>query len=149
MNFPGAIKVGFSKYSNFRGRATRSEFWYWVLFTSFVYLGLNVFISGFGLSLFAGAVAMAIMDLLLLLPSVAITARRLHDTNRSGWWQGIGVALYIGILVLPGVANRQLTGILPVVAFIALIVFLTKASDPMPNRFDLNVTGIAHPERRT
>lgn len=71
MGFVEAIKTCFSKYFCFEGRARRSEFWYfWLL--SFI-LGLIPVINW-------------IAGIALLIPSLAVAIRRLHDTNRSGWW---------------------------------------------------------------
>lgn len=85
MGFGAAIATCFSKYISFNGRARRAEYWYWVLFTFVLQIGV-----GFALG-FAGHAAMAsqvsmLISLVLLLPGFAVLARRLHDTDRSGWW---------------------------------------------------------------
>jgi uncharacterized membrane protein YhaH (DUF805 family) len=98
MNFQDAIKSGFKNYVNFNGRAARSEFWYWVLFAV---------IGGILLSVVDGVVfpdnetgpLSTIFNLALLLPSLAVGARRLHDIDRTGWWQLIELTV-IGIFVL-------------------------------------------------
>lgn len=75
MDFVTAIKTCFSKYADFSGRARRSEFWYWYLFSvivSFV-AGWIPFVGG-------------LMNLALVIPQLSVGARRLHDTGRSGWW---------------------------------------------------------------
>ena len=74
MNFGEAIQTCFQKYAIFKGRARRSEFWYWCLFHLLV---------GFSLGLIP---KVGIVFLLLLyLPSFAVTIRRLHDVGKSGW----------------------------------------------------------------
>ena len=147
MNFGKAVKSGFKNYANFQGRATRSEFWYWTLFFAMAYTGFYLaYITigqNMGVSLMTAEIGNALMIAMLLLPSVAVTTRRLHDTNRSGWWQLIGVALFIGVILLPGLVNRQLGGILPMVALFALLGFLAKESDPAPNRFGLQTFEIS------
>lgn len=75
MGFAEAIKTCFSKYATFSGRATRSEFWYWQLFTFLV--GLVLTIIFFPLAYLA--------SLVFFIPNLAVYARRLHDTGRSGY----------------------------------------------------------------
>jgi len=83
MNFPNAVKSGFRNYANFKGRATRSEFWWWTLFTVIVSAAL----SGYNLDSFASAA--------LFLPSIAVGCRRMHDTGRRGWWQLIPIVSFV------------------------------------------------------
>ncbi len=75
MGFAEAIKTCFSKYATFSGRATRSEFWYWQLFTFLVSMVLTVVF--FPLAYVA--------SLVFFIPNLAVYARRLHDTGRSGY----------------------------------------------------------------
>jgi len=75
MGFGEAIRVCFSKYADFRGRARRSEYWYFVLFCAIIrFVGI-----------FLGPLSI-ILGLALLLPQLAVAVRRFHDTGRSGWW---------------------------------------------------------------
>jgi uncharacterized membrane protein YhaH (DUF805 family) len=83
MNFPNSVKSGFRNYANFKGRATRSEFWWWTLFTVIVSIAL----SSYGLDSFASAA--------LFLPSIAVGCRRMHDTGRRGWWQLIPIVSFV------------------------------------------------------
>ena len=76
MSFLDAIKSGFRNYANFKGRAGRSEYWWWVLFTVLV----EAAASGFGDALGC------LVTIALLLPSIAVGVRRMHDTNHRGWW---------------------------------------------------------------
>ena len=97
MDFVGAIKAGFKNYVNFRGTATRPEYWYWFLFTALVIIVLfSIDLSGVFLLLFS---------LATFLPSISVNARRLTDAGFSPLWL---------LLVLPGV-----------VIFIAGIVVLS------------------------
>lgn len=104
------------KYADFEGRATRQEYWMFVLLYIIVgiALGLVAEILGIDSDLISG-----LMSIALLLPSLAIAARRLHDTGRSGWW--------------------QLLMVVPVVGWIILIVFLATPSDEGENRFGPSV----------
>jgi uncharacterized membrane protein YhaH (DUF805 family) len=84
MNFPQAIASCFRKYATFSGRATRAEYWYWVLF-----LALGRIARPLAAAVLApgGAAALwSIFSLAVLLPTIAVAVRRLHDVNRSGWW---------------------------------------------------------------
>lgn len=90
MTFVDAIKSGFTNYLNFEGRASRSEFWWWVLFVFLATLVTTLVHHLLG-NLFSLAV---------LLPGLAVTARRLHDIDRSGWWQLVGIIPVIGWLVM-------------------------------------------------
>ena len=88
MEFGQAISTCLSKYANFSGRATRPEFWWFFLFQ--VLASLAASLIGDWLN---GVVALA-----LLLPGLAVGARRLHDIGKTGWWQlimltGIGYFL--------------------------------------------------------
>jgi uncharacterized membrane protein YhaH (DUF805 family) len=90
MTFGEAIPNGFRKYATFEGRASRSEFWWWVLFVFLASL-----VAGF-----MGDIVSAVVGLGLLVPNIAVTARRLHDIDRSGWWQLVGLIPLVGWLIL-------------------------------------------------
>ena len=90
MNFQESVKVCFTKYADFSGRAGRPEYWWFVLFLVLVSLGLSLFSN-----LLSGLFSLA-----TLVPSIAAATRRLHDTNRSGWWQLIALVPLIGLIVL-------------------------------------------------
>jgi uncharacterized membrane protein YhaH (DUF805 family) len=90
MTFTESIQTCFSKYADFNGRATKSEFWWWVLFVILATVAANILSDKLGLLVSIGT----------LLPYIAVTARRLHDTNRSGWWQLIGIIPVIGWIIM-------------------------------------------------
>jgi uncharacterized membrane protein YhaH (DUF805 family) len=81
MNFVEAISSGFSNYVKFSGRAIRSEYWYWILFIFAGYVVAGIIDYLLGLGFIFGLFALAIV-----LPTLAVTVRRLHDLDRSGWW---------------------------------------------------------------
>lgn len=91
MTFVDAVKSCFTKYVGFEGRATRSEYWWWVLFIFLVSIVLGMLRLGMVGNLFS---------LATLLPSIAVGARRLHDIGKSGWWQLLGLIPLLGWLVL-------------------------------------------------
>lgn len=89
MDFLTAIKTCFSKYADFTGRARRSEFWFWWLFTFIVGLILGwIPVIGW------------IISIALIIPNLAVGARRLHDTGKSGWWWLINLIPIVGIIIL-------------------------------------------------
>jgi len=103
-----AAKTVLSKYATFSGRATRSEFWWWVL-CAFIILSLTQVIDGaliapmLGFEAFeenAGQPLSFLFALGLIFPNIAVGARRLHDIGKSGWWLLIGLIPVLGTLVL-------------------------------------------------
>ncbi|MCM5554007.1 DUF805 domain-containing protein [Pleomorphomonas sp. NRK KF1] len=89
MGFGQAIGAFFSNYFNFSGRASRSEFWWAILFL-FIVNTIVSFIPLLG----------AVWTLGIFFPSIALAARRLHDINRSGWFQLLSCLFPIGTIVL-------------------------------------------------
>jgi uncharacterized membrane protein YhaH (DUF805 family) len=96
MGIADAVTSVLSQYATFSGRARRSEFWWFVL-------------ANFLASIVASIVDQVLLDgplfeyvllLALLVPGLAVGARRLHDTGRSGWWQLIAFVPLVGIIVL-------------------------------------------------
>ena len=71
-------------YFNFSGRATRSEFWYFMLFV--LLFGIVITLIEVIMGTYDSGILSLIYNLALLFPSLAVSTRRLHDTNRSGWW---------------------------------------------------------------
>ena len=94
MNFQNSIKTCFQKFADFNGRASRSEFWYFYLFAILVYF-ISIFIAIQMPFFFAVAI---VLGLVLFVPALAVTARRLHDTGRSGWWQLTAYIPYVGLI---------------------------------------------------
>lgn len=110
MNFVEAVASVFGKYATFSGRARRSEYWWFFLFdviVSVVMFAVDTAIKT--------PIPGLIVSLALLLPALAVTVRRLHDTGRSGWF----------ILI----------GIIPIVGSIVLIVFACQDSQPGENQY--------------
>ncbi|MEC7488240.1 MAG: DUF805 domain-containing protein [Pseudomonadota bacterium] len=90
-----ALKCVTEKYATFTGRARRQEFWMFVLAYIIVYLLAIVIDMAAGLYVVTG-----ILGLALLIPTIAVTVRRLHDINRTGWWILIYFVPLIGAIVM-------------------------------------------------
>ena len=100
MDFQTSIKTCFNKYADFSGRALRSELWFFVLFTVLggtIALIIDVMVLGYSIESY-GPINL-IFTVAIILPSIAVTTRRLHDINKSGWWQLIELTI-IGILLI-------------------------------------------------
>jgi uncharacterized membrane protein YhaH (DUF805 family) len=95
MGFSEAVKSGFDHYAKFDGRASRPAFWWWVLFGILVGIAASIVDAVIGSQIFS-----IIVSLGLLLPNISVSIRRLHDTDRSGWWILIGLIPLIGLIVL-------------------------------------------------
>ena len=110
------------KYATFSGRARRAEYWYFVLANLIIYA---VFAAiGVATGKYAAAVTIYYVYMLaVLIPSLAVSFRRLHDTDRSAWW--------------------LLIDFVPIVGIIILIIFFAEDSTPGDNRFGPNPKGVA------
>jgi len=97
MTFVEAIKSVFTKYAVFEGRARRSEYWWFVLAYAIVNGLLSGIATATGLTIFT--IISSIVALACLVPSIAVTTRRLHDTGKSGWWQLISLT-FIGAIII-------------------------------------------------
>jgi len=109
--------LALKKYAVFSGRSQRSEYWYFVLFYLLLFIALCVvdWLVGTFNSLAEIGLLSGVFSLAMVIPSIAVAARRLHDTNRSGWW--------------------QLLTLIPLVGVIVLIVFLAQDSKPEQNQY--------------
>ena len=101
MNISEAIRTCFSKYATFSGRARRSELWYFILFTILGSLAIGILESlAFGWSLLGPGGLSSLFDLAVLLPSISVAVRRLHDLEKSGWWWWLWLIPIVGWIIL-------------------------------------------------
>lgn len=109
-----AVKYGFANYARFDGRTGRATFWWWVLAVLLAVIVAS-FLDG---SLARGHMApfTALLTLILFLPNLAMSVRRLHDANQTGWW--------------------VLVGLVPLFGAMLLIVLYLLPSNPAGERFD-------------
>ena len=103
--------VVFERYAVFEGRAGRAEYW-WFFLANFL---ISLVLQGLGQGASILALVSLIYSLALLIPGLAVAVRRLHDTDKSGWW----------ILI----------SLVPLVGIIVLIVFLATDGDPGANQY--------------
>ncbi|MGH3666845.1 MAG: DUF805 domain-containing protein [Acidimicrobiia bacterium] len=123
VSFGEAVATCFRKYATFSGRARQSEFWWWILFIVILGGGSAAVAAATGavdesgnLDPNSGAAALiGIAYLVLILPHLAVSVRRLHDTGRSGWF--------------------LLLGFIPCIGAIVLLVFYASTGDPGLNKF--------------
>ena len=136
MEFKEAVNTCLAKkYCSFKGRASRSEFWWFCLFTLLIQIA--VAIVGKIMPALASIIS-AVLGLWLLLPTVGISTRRLHDRNFSGWWQALPLAA-----ALPAIAGAvleanwllMLAGSAAGLASLALLILYALKGAAGPNRF--------------
>lgn len=122
MGFGQAIASCFKNYIGFEGRACRSEYWFFVLFGILAGIATSIL----DLVLFPGneiSPINALFSLAILLPSIAVGVRRLHDIDKSGWW--------------------MLLWFLPIVGWIILIIWAATRGDEASNRFGSDPLALA------
>ena len=117
VSYIDAIRFGFQKYRDFSGRSTKSEYWKWfffmligILILSIVDIRMHTYNFRTGGGLISG-----LFRVIALIPSLSLGARRLHDINRTGWWQ---LLLFV-----------------PVVGWIVLLLLAAKDGDIGKNRY--------------
>ena len=94
MNFASAIKSGFNRYVDFTGRSSRSEVWWWILFSLIVNVIAAILDGAGGSGLFT-----IITFFGMVIPSLAVQVRRMHDLDKSGWWLLITLIPLIGAII--------------------------------------------------
>ena len=97
MNPIEAVASFFSNYANFKGRATRSEYWWCALVAGLCYIPV-VFVMAF-LDI-VGLLLIAAFYIAIFIPALALSVRRLHDTNRTGWWCFLYWVPFFGVIIL-------------------------------------------------
>lgn len=115
VSFSQAVRMAFDSYCRFQGRSSRSEYWWWVLFVAILSLCIGIIEGILGFSMTAVRTTSGILSLVLLLPGLGLSVRRLHDIGKSGWW--------------------ILLGFIPVVGAIILITWFARNSEMTENRY--------------
>ena len=114
MTFTQAVQSVFSQYATFSGRARRSEYWFFVLFNYVISAALGFL----GRYMFLFSILSGLYSLAVLIPSLAVTWRRLHDIGKGGGW------FFIGLI--------------PLVGWIFVLVWLCRDSQPGQNTYGPN-----------
>ncbi|MFZ1963803.1 MAG: DUF805 domain-containing protein [Roseiarcus sp.] len=119
-------------YANFHGRARRSEYWFFSLSVGIVMCFADLIDD----ALWGKPILASIVYLATIIPHFSVGARRLHDTDRSGWWQLIAVVPIIGLIVLPDLSGWwQLIAVVPLIGAIVLVVLFLLAGSAGENRY--------------
>jgi len=105
------------KYAEFSGRAQRMEYWMFVLFNTLILIALGIIEGAAGAGAGMGPLSL-LYSLAVFLPGIAVSVRRLHDTDRSGWW--------------------VLISLVPIIGLIAIIILMALDGTPGDNRFGPN-----------
>lgn len=149
------------KYADFTGRASRPEYWWYVLALVIAFVVIRIVEGIFGVShmiFYTYGPLSALLWLATIVPSLAVATRRLHDTDRSGWWLLICVVPYglmalAGIMAFMGGGLLAMFGMASLIGFVALIgallllYFMVLPGTPGQNRYGapplpLNVTAV-------
>ena len=145
VGFREAISMAIRNYFVFKGRSTRAEYWWWLVFLILATIPLTI--AGLIIPLLGQA-----FQLFTLIPSISLTARRLHDIGKSGWWQlwftlfmfviwiffGVSIAIFFildmgeWVFILP----LCISIIASIIGSIWWIVWMCRKSDPGPNKYD-------------
>lgn len=149
--FGEAIRVCVNKFVDFKGRASRSEYWFFVLFGFLINAGAGIIdVAIFGPMATVQPLS-TLTSLALLLPQLAVSVRRLHDTDRSGWWifGGLIAGILFGVVAGSSIASvgpsgapdegtLMILGVAGIAFFayiIVLLVFYCQKGTLGPNRF--------------
>lgn len=122
MGFGDAVRTCWKKYGDFDGRAVRSEFWWWVLFMGLVQFAAAIVLTivliifqNVGFLQWLSVLIFMVIVLAFILPSIAVSVRRLHDRDLSGWYYLLGFVPFGGLV---------------------LFIFYVLPGTPGPNRYD-------------
>jgi uncharacterized membrane protein YhaH (DUF805 family) len=120
MGFSEAVSTCFKKFVVWDGRASRAEFWWFHLAAALIIIADVIIGQAIGTQ-----ILYIISVIVLILPSIAVLVRRLHDTDRSGWWYWVQL--------------------LPLIGLIVLLVFTLSGSDEGDNKYGPNPSGSVAP----
>ena len=141
VSFQNAVGLGFQHYFDFKGRSTRSEYWWWLLFVVLAGIALTIVDMGIGTFNYESGDGLlsGLFKLATLIPGLALGARRLHDINKSAWWllMWLSFLLIIPMIVLlvMGMWLSFLLIIPMIIPVIVLLVWAARQGDNGTNRY--------------
>ena len=139
ISFLKALELGYRRALDFKGRSRRSEFWWWMLFSEIIVPGLILSLStGLILNLSTNPItawAIRILALILLIPTISILTRRLHDINISGWFQVPIHILRLSLATINPVGFNPNALIFITTGIVIFIYFAAKDGDEGPNKY--------------
>ena len=151
MGFGEAIQTCLKKFGKFSGRASRSEFWWFYLFVTLLAVAATIVdVLVLGTNFGERGVVRRVASFATLVPTLAATSRRLHDTNRRGWWMLLPLLALVPLFLflLPvGLERRYFTNLIAVLAGFftigLLLYWLIKRGTQGANRFGPDPLGTA------
>ena len=129
MGFIESISSGFNNYFNFNGRSSKSAFWYFLLFEFIYFFIAGILLGAVGANDETVGLAIFVLILPVMIPGIALTARRIHDFNQSGWMQCI---------FIPGFFADEFLGtgyVLYLLTFALFAFYCSQKSTNGKNRF--------------
>ncbi len=137
------------KYFVFSGRARRKEFWFFVLFNAIISVALAFVDAMAGTMVYGTGLISQLYSLAVFIPAIAVTVRRLHDTDKSGWWilMPTGVIMAVGILaavLMPTMREDAspvlaiLIGLIALASMVVMFIFMVTDSNPGANKYGEN-----------
>lgn len=139
MGYAQAVVSVFSNYFTFKGRAPRSEYWYFVLF----YMIGNAATTLIDQRMFefqSSGLLGSIYGLVTFVPSLSVAVRRLHDTGRSGWWVLVPILALVLAVVVSLAVRSSWVGVVMLVPVALTIYLFARPSEPGPNAYGPPVT---------
>ena len=140
-NFIEAVSICFQKYVSFQGRASRSEYWYWTLFTFLLNAAVGILLGYIAAASSAEEsldrafeAVQIVLALAFFLPSVSVFVRRLHDTNHSGWLWWLPFLIWLSTVSTVGSVSFAFSIALLVVCLYMLILMISRG-DEEPNEY--------------
>ena len=129
MGFIESISSAFNNYFNFKGRSSKSAFWYFILFEVIYFFIAGILLGVVGANDETADLAFLVLILPIMIPGIALTARRIHDFNQSGWMQCI---------FIPGFFADELLGtgwVIYILTFALYAFWFSQAGKKGKNRF--------------
>lgn len=126
MEFKQAVKSGFNNYATFSGRASRSEYWYFNIFISIIFIVANIVMK---------ESALILVPIILFLPSLSLTVRRFRDVEKSVWWVLLNYTSILILTLIPFLIMDSFNSLPLIVDIIDSLAFMLKQLASKPTLF--------------